>query len=109
MKLSEVIEKASLEIVFTKEDCEILHAYTGDLLSLVMKNAKSDSIWITVQSHVNIIAVASMVGVKAIVLCEGLQFSDETVEKAKEEGITLLRSPDNAFLTSGKIFELGIR
>lgn len=109
MLLSKIVEDASLEKVFWSKDCEILHAYTGDLLSMVMKNAKPESIWITVQSHVNIIAVASMVGIKAIILCEGVNLPEDTLNKAKEEGICILRSKENAFLVSGRLYELGLR
>ncbi|MDK2886310.1 MAG: hypothetical protein PWP54_868 [Thermosipho sp. (in: thermotogales)] len=109
MLLSKIAEEALLEKVFWKEDCEILYAYTGDLLSMVMKNAKPESIWITVQSHVNIIAVASMVGIKAIILCEGVNLPEDTLNKAKEEGICILRSKENAFLVSGRLYELGLR
>ncbi|SHH51058.1 iron-sulfur binding hydrogenase [Thermosipho atlanticus] len=109
MKLSKIIEQIPVKKVLWNSDYEISHAYTGDLLSMVMKNAKSDSIWITVQSHVNIVAVASMVGIRAIILCEGKDFSQETVEKAKDEGITLLKSNENAYTISGKLYELGLK
>jgi hypothetical protein len=109
MNLSEIVKKVSLEKVFWKNDCEILHAYTGDLLSMVMKNASPDSIWITVQSHVNIVAVASMVGIKAIIVCEGINLPEDTLEKAKNEGINILRSQENAFQISGRLYELGLR
>ncbi|ONN27197.1 iron-sulfur binding hydrogenase [Thermosipho affectus] len=109
MRLSEIIEKIGAREVFLRDDCEIIHAYTGDLLSMVMKNAESSSIWITVQNHLNIIAVAAMTGIKAILLCENLDFSDEVIEKAKEENICLLKIPDNAFVVSGKVYALGIR
>lgn len=109
MNLSEIAEKALLEKVFWNNDYEILHAYTGDLLSLVMKNAKPDSIWITVQSHVNIIAVASMVGIRAIILCEGVNLPEDTLEKARIEGINILRSQENAFRVSGRLYDLGLR
>ncbi|QTA38584.1 iron-sulfur binding hydrogenase [Thermosipho ferrireducens] len=109
MNLKDIVASLDAEIVFLSNDCEIIHAYTGDLLSLVMKNAKNDSIWITVQNHVNIIAVASLVGIRAIILCDDLNFPSETVEKAKSEGISLIKSRDNAFVVSGKIYQLGIR
>lgn len=108
MKLSKIKDAIDVEYVYFHDDCEILHGYTGDLLSMVMKNAKNDSIWITIQNHVNIVAVAAMVGVKAIVLCEGLEFSQEVIEKAKEEGINLLSSKENSFVVTGKIYSLGI-
>ncbi|ABR30774.1 iron-sulfur binding hydrogenase [Thermosipho melanesiensis] len=109
MKLSKIIGAIDAEAVFFKDDCEIVHAYTGDLLSMVMKNAKSGSIWITVQNHLNIIAVAAMSGIKAIVLCEDMNFSNDVIEKAKEEGICLLKAKDDAYTVSGKIYTLGIR
>jgi serine kinase of HPr protein (carbohydrate metabolism regulator) len=49
-----------------------------------------------------------MVGIKAIVLCEGLEYSPDTIEKAKEEGISLLKSNESSFVVSGKIYSLGI-
>lgn len=110
MLLREIIDKCGLEVVEAETlDVEISNGYTGDLLSDVMGNAPSDSIWLTVQSHMNIVAVASIVGAKAIILCNGLTYENETIEKAKENGIALLISSENSFKTCMKLFDAGLR
>lgn len=109
MKLSQIIEEIGLRSVYLHKDCEIEHGYAGDLLSIVMRSAKEDSIWMTVQSHVNIIAVATLTGIRAIVLCEGMEFPEDTLQKAQEEGISLFAADENAYKVSGKIYSLGIR
>lgn len=109
MTVSQIADALGLKPVHFCCDYEIEHGYVGDLLSIVMRSAQQNSIWLTVQSHVNIIAVASLTGVKAIVLCEGLEFPEETIEKAKEEKINLFISQENSYITAGRIYELGIR
>ncbi|MGC8902801.1 MAG: iron-sulfur binding hydrogenase [Fervidobacterium sp.] len=109
MKISDIANKLGLRIVHFADDYEIEHGYIGDLLSIVMRSAQQNSVWLTVQSHVNIIAVAVLTGVKAIVLCEGLEFPRETVEKAKEENINLYISPENSYITAGRMYEIGVK
>ncbi|MCX7653843.1 MAG: iron-sulfur binding hydrogenase [Fervidobacterium sp.] len=109
MTLSKIIESLGLKVVYFCYDYEIEHGYVGDLLSIVMRSAQQNSVWLTVQSHVNIIAVAALTGTKAIILCEGLEFPEETIHKAREENINLLISNENSYITAGRIYELGIR
>ncbi len=82
---------------------EISHGYVCDLLSEVMGNAKPDTIWFTVQSHVNIVAVAVITGIKAIVLCNGHDYDEETIEKAKKEKIALFKTKLNTFEAVKKV------
>jgi hypothetical protein len=93
----------------TDGEGEIIHGYTCDLLSEVMGKAKSGTVWITVQSHVNIIAVSVIAGVRAIVLCDGRDYENETIEKAKNERIALFKTDLNSFEVSGKIYGLGVK
>ncbi|MFO7881811.1 MAG: DRTGG domain-containing protein [Kosmotogaceae bacterium] len=108
MKLKEIIQKTGLEEIYChNKNVDILNGYTGDLLSDVMGNAPENSIWITIQSHVNIIAVASIRDIKAIILCNNLEFDKETIKKAKENNISLLSSKYNAFETIFSLFKAG--
>ncbi len=107
MKVNE-LEKLGFKRV-TPGDGEVVHGYVGDLLSEVMANAKQESVWITVQAHVNIVAVATIVGARAIVLCGGYEFDEKTVEKAKEEGVALFKTGMTSFEATGKLYELGLR
>ncbi|MEW5936257.1 MAG: iron-sulfur binding hydrogenase [Candidatus Thermoplasmatota archaeon] len=112
MKLSEIILRLNLQNVNKqpiKDDVSIVEGYTCDLLSQVLANASPNSIWITIQSHLNVIGVAVMAGIPAVVVCEGHDIPDHVIEKADEERIALFKSPENAFQLSGKLYECGIR
>lgn len=106
MQLKTIIEKTGVEIVSgDPEGVEIKKGYTCDLLSEVMASGKSD-IWITVQSHSNIVAVASITSVKCILLTNGREFNKDTIEKAKTEDIVLLKSKSGSFELSGQIYAM---
>ncbi len=106
MLLKKIIESIDLELITGDvEGKEIKKGYTSDLLSEVMASGHSD-IWITVQSHSNIVAVATIIGVKAIVLVNGREYTQDTMDKAKEEGICLLKSKQDAFIITGKIYAM---
>jgi hypothetical protein len=112
MKLSEIVTLLELEHInkgAMDEDTVIENGYVCDLLSQVLAGAKPGSIWITIQSHMNIIGVASMAGIKAIIVCEGHNVPEDVISKADEEGIALFKSSMNAFQISGKLYESGIR
>jgi hypothetical protein len=83
---------------------EISGGYTSDLLSDVIGHAKEDMVWITLQSHVNVVAVASLKDLAAIILVNGLEPGVEAVVKATEEGITLLGTREGAFRTSALLY-----
>ena len=112
MKLSDIISELELEVLNKgpiNKDVDIQNGYACDLLSQVLASVKSDSIWITIQSHLNIIGVATMAGIKAIVVCEDHDVPGEVISKADEENVALLKSGQNAFQLSGKLYERGIR
>ena len=87
---------------------EISGGYASDLLSCVMAGAREGNIWVTLQAHPNIIAVASLVGLSAIVITEGMQPDEETLRRANSENITVLTTTQNTFTIVGKLAALGI-
>lgn len=112
MKLSEIIADLNLELLNKKQmigDTTIDSGYVSDLMSQVLGSAKSNSIWMTVQSHLNIVGVAVMAGVSAIIICEGLDVAENVIIKADEENIPLLKSKENSFHLAGKLYEAGLR
>ncbi len=112
MRLSEIVTLLKLENVNkepVRDEVMIEYGYTCDLLSQVLAKAKTSSIWITVQSHMNIIGVAVMTGISAVVVCEGHDIPGNVIDKADDEGIALFKSTENAFELSGKLFERGIK
>jgi predicted transcriptional regulator len=112
MTLEQIIKSLDLEVLSApKEISEITptSGYISDMLSCVMTGAKNQSLWVTLQSHNNIVAVACLLDVAAIIITEGAKPDDETIQKAKEEGVALLSTPHNSFYVVGKLWELGIR
>jgi len=107
MKVSELVEKLGLTVYTGTEglDREITGGYVSDLLSDVMGNAQEGSVWITLQNHMNVIAVASLKELACIILVKGIKPLPEIIEKAKDEGIPVLGSTEKTFELSGKIFQ----
>ncbi len=110
MKLYEIVEKIGLKVKAMEEkDVEIEKGYCCDLLSEVMGRAEAGCIWITVHTNMNVLGVASMLDIKAVIIAEGHEADDTFIEKAREEGIALFESSENGFTLSGKLYEMGIR
>ncbi|MBN2125380.1 MAG: serine kinase [Deltaproteobacteria bacterium] len=89
-------------------DREIGGGYCGDLLSDVMANAPAGALWLTVQAHQNIVAVAVLREMAAIVLVNGRAPDMDTKAKAEEEGVPILTSSLGAYELAGRLFERGI-
>lgn len=107
MRLSQLIERLHLKpIVLMDGEREIKGGFSGDLLSFVMGNALEGQVWLTIQTHPNIVAVASLKELAAIILCSNRTPEVETITKAKEMEINLLLSEENTFTTSGRIYQL---
>jgi serine kinase of HPr protein (carbohydrate metabolism regulator) len=87
---------------------EISAGYCGDLLSDVIANAQKGGVWLTSQCHQNIVAVAVLRELAAIVLVNGRTPDEETRAKAEAEGIPLLLSPLSSYSLAGKLYGLGI-
>jgi hypothetical protein len=85
-------------------DRTVESGYTSDLLSDVIANAGRNSIWITVQRHVNILGVAQLKEICAIVIPRSLPVEEAVIEKAKAESIAILRDHRSAFEISGVLY-----
>jgi len=85
---------------------EIRGGYTGDLLSDVMANSKEGDVWITRQVHQNIVAVASLKEHAGIILVQGSEPANDTLEKAIKEGIPIMVSDLSGFELTGRIYNL---
>ena len=87
-------------------DREITGGYTSDLLSDVMGHAESGNIWITLQTHKNVIAIASLKELAAVILIKGLEPEADMLAQAVDEGIPVLGSSNPAFEITGKLYNL---
>lgn len=100
MKLNELIDKIPMEVCACSDRLKSTDFNGGvcsDLLSYVMANAKEGNIWITIQTHQNIVAVAKLLGLAAIVVAGGVDPEPATLAKAETEGVVILRTPESAF------------
>ena len=106
MTINELSEKLSLEKLSGEENVEIASCYISDLLSRVLGGCEIGDIWITVQSSINMVAVAVMTEVSCVILPEGLTAPDDVIDKANEEGLTIFTSKESAFSLATKIAQL---
>ncbi len=107
MRLTELIEKLELTLFSpTFSDRPVTGGYTCDLLSDVMGSINEGQVWITLQTHRNVAAIATLKEVAAILLVKGLKPDSDMLEHAIQEGIPVLGSTENAFEISGKIYHL---
>jgi serine kinase of HPr protein (carbohydrate metabolism regulator) len=111
MKLKDIIEKLDLTVIAGQDKLgnEITGGYASDLLSDVIANSKEGNLWLTLQTHQNIIAVATLKELSGIIIVNNRQPDEETIKKAENEKIPLLASKMTTFELAGKLYELGIK
>jgi len=112
MKLAEIVDRLALEVragANQVAEKEVTGGYACDLLSYVMARAKEGNLWLTVQGHPNIVAVASLVNLAGIVVTEGARIEPATVEKADQEGVPLLATPLTSYQLAGRLYDLGVK
>jgi hypothetical protein len=106
MKIREAAAALGAEICQEEfEDMELTGAYTSDLLSDVMAHAHDGGALITIQAHKNTVAVATLVNISVIIVCNSRPLPDDMLEAAKDEGIAIIRTTENQFTVSGKLWE----
>lgn len=110
MTIGELVEKLPLTLVAGRGGLEsqVTGGYVSDLLSNVMGFAAAGSIWVTMQSHQNIVAVAALAGLSAVVVSGGVQPEAETIAKAEAEGLPLLTTPLSTFAVVGQLYQAGV-
>ncbi len=108
MKVKDIITALELKVFGGSQglDREITGGYTSDLLSDVMGYAENGKVWITLQTHKNVIAIASLKELAAVILIKGNDPDTDMLAQAKEEGIPVLGTNEEAFEITGKLFNL---
>jgi predicted transcriptional regulator len=111
MQLKRIVDALGLEVRAGEGgmDRKVEGGYVSDLLSDVIANSKRGDLWITLQIHRNIVAVATLKELAGIVVIGGKQPAEEALKKAEEENLVILTSPLPAFELVGRLYELGIR
>lgn len=98
MTVKELVSEFNLEVVAGPDlEKEIDGAYIGDLLSNVMARAKKGNLWLTVQGHQNVVAVALLVELSAVILVEDFDYAENAVQRACQKGVNLLKTKKKSY------------
>ena len=108
MKLNAIKEQLGLRLLTAEASLEghVSGAYTSDLLSDVIANSKEGQLWITLQTHQNVVAVAKLKDLAGIIVVNNREPEEETLRKANDEGIVVFQTPDSAFVISGRLYRV---
>ena len=110
IKLNRIIKEFNLKVITVSHNLDkvVSGGYASDLLSDVIANSKKDNIWITLQTHQNIVAVASLKELVGIIIVNGRTPEDETIKKAEQEKIPILVTNLPTFEVVGRLYKLGV-
>lgn len=110
MKLKEIIDKLELSVRCGENnlDRDVTGGCASDMLSNVIAYSKKGDVWVTIQVHSNIVAVAVLKELAAIIIVQGREPADDTIQKAIEENVPILVSKLSTFELVGKLYELGV-
>jgi serine kinase of HPr protein (carbohydrate metabolism regulator) len=111
MTIAAIVEALSLEVLCAERHLgrEIQGGYASDMLSCVMAGAQKDNIWVTLLTHLNVIAVAVLLEIPAVIVTENSPVEDNVLKKAEDEGVVLLHTAEDNYHVVGKLYELGIK
>ncbi len=110
MNIMDVVECIEGNVLTSNVNMErdVEYGYACDLLSHVMANCSHNSVWVTVQTHLNIVAVASLLDISCIVIPESIKVDSEVLNRAKEEEIVIISTELNTFEICGRLYDMGI-
>ena len=110
MTVTQMVDALDLTIAHMGgQDAEITGAMAADLISDVLANASPGEVWITVQTHKNVAAVANAQGLAAIIVTAGREPSADLLALADAEKVNVLCSAEETFLVAGRLYALGVR
>ena len=106
MKVQELVDKLNLKVLSGENGLnrEIDGCYVSDLLSDVMGNADSGNVWITLQTHKNVMAVASLKEMACIILVKGFAPNEDTINQSNEEEIPILQTSMSTYEITGRVY-----
>ena len=110
MKIKDIIPLIDARVVTPDADTEkdVLCGYTCDLLSWVMAHGEEGMAWVTVQTHMNVIAVAVLSDMACVIMPENIDMEEESLNKAVQEGMCVLKSPLSGYEICGRMHGAGV-
>lgn len=112
MNLQQIIDQLDLTVLTEARDfAGILPTggYSSDLLSCVMAGAKKGNLWITLQAHLNIVAIAALNELAAVIITENAQPDAASIDKANQQGVILLSTSRPTYEISGRLWQMGVQ
>ena len=111
MKLTDLAVQLGLRVAAAGDhlDVEVTGGYASDLISDVLAHARPGDLWVTLQTHQNVVAAASLKELAGIALVGGREPQEDTLQKAEQEGIPIVVSRMTAFELVGRLYGLGLR
>lgn len=109
MTVKDLQSKLKLKALNKVTDKEIEGAFVSDMLSDVMAGAQAGSVWVTVQTHKNIIAAANLVDVPAIIIVRGKKVPEDTLQMADRVGVTVFGTDLDSFKVAVSLYQAGIK
>ncbi|HME42769.1 MAG TPA: DRTGG domain-containing protein [Syntrophorhabdales bacterium] len=111
MKLKELVKSLNLKVLVGMDllDRDVTGGYASDMLSDVLANSDKGYVWVTMQIHPNVPAVASTKDLSGIIIVNGRKPEAQTLTKAEEKKVPILLSQRSTYQVVGRLYELGIR
>jgi DRTGG domain len=112
MNLQQIIDQLNLTVLTEPRNfasITTVGGYSSDLLSCVMAGAKKGHVWTTLQAHLNIVAVAALTEVAAVIITENAQPDSASIAKANQQGVIVLSTSLPTYEVNGKLWEMGVR
>jgi hypothetical protein len=109
MKLQEIIDKLSLTPLTNIEDREVSGVIISDMLSDVMSSAQAGNLWLTLQTHKNIVSAANLIDISAVIVINGKKVPEETIDLANRFHVIILSCPLTSFALAAKLIEIGLK
>jgi predicted transcriptional regulator len=108
MRITDVLTALDLKVISGHNGLsnEVTGGYVSDLLSDVMGNAKEGNIWITLQTHQNVLAIASLKDLAAVIMVKGAVPETDTIDRSNVENIPVMSTELDTFTIAGRLFEL---
>jgi predicted transcriptional regulator len=107
--VKELQSKLNLDALNAVSDTEVDGAFVSDMVSDVMAGAKAGNVWVTVQTHKNIVAAANLVDVPAVIVVRGKKVPEDTIQMADKVGVTLFATDLDTFQIAVRLFEAGVK
>ena len=108
MKLKDLVEKTGLETLTNLENKEVVGVFISDMLSDVMANAQTGNLWLTVQTHSNIVSAANLIDISAIIVTLGKEVPQKTIDLANRYHVVIFSSKESSYNLTKKLIEAGL-